>query len=272
MLTAMSESGGSFQLDGKRVLITGASSGIGAAVAREFAAAGASVGLIARNWDRLVAVLTDCQQTSPESRMWTADLAELDHIDELARRVEAELGPVDVLVNNAGIPKRRRVDTLRRDEVDDVMAINYLSPVHLTLALLPGMLARDRGRIVNVSSVAARLSPPHEASYSASKAALTAFTECMAVDLAATGIKMHLVYPGIIDTPLFQSDDNEPLLDPSAVPALPASALAKAMRAQLEQGTLELYFPDWFEGIAIDKAKDPAAFVAGTAEWVSKHQ
>jgi hypothetical protein len=83
---------------------------------------------------------------------------------------------------------------------------------------------------------------------------------------------MHLVYPGIIDTPLFQSDDNEPLLDPSAVPALPASALAKAMRAQLEQGTLELYFPDWFEGIAIDKAKDPAAFVAGTAEWVSKHQ
>jgi NAD(P)-dependent dehydrogenase (short-subunit alcohol dehydrogenase family) len=262
----------SFPLTGKRVLITGASSGIGAAVAREFSVAGATVGLIARNWDRLVAVLKDCQQTAPESRMWVADLADLDGLDQLAAQVEREFGPVDVLVNNAGIPKRRRVDTLRADEIDRVMRLNYLSPTHLTLAFLPGMLARNQGRIVNVSSVAAHVAPPHEAAYAASKAALTAFTECMAVDLAPTAIRVHLVYPGVVDTPLFHLDDNEALLDPSAVPAIPASELAKAMRTQLEQETLELYFPDWFAGIVIDKAKDTAAYLAGVADWVSQRQ
>jgi short-subunit dehydrogenase len=272
MLTSMSENEPSFPLTGKRVLITGASSGIGAAVAREFAGAGATIGLIARNWERLVAVLKDCQQTAPESRMWVADLADLDGLEPLATRVQSEFGPIDVLVNNAGIPKRRRVDTLRADEIDRVMRLNYLSPTHLTLAFLPGMLARNQGRIVNVSSVAAHVAPPHEAAYAASKAALTAFTECMAVDLAPTAIRVHLVYPGVVDTPLFHLDDNEALLDPSAVPAIPASELAKAMRTQLEQETLELYFPDWFAGIVIDKAKDTAAYLAGVADWVSQRQ
>jgi NAD(P)-dependent dehydrogenase (short-subunit alcohol dehydrogenase family) len=245
------------------VLITGASSGIGAAVAREFSAAGADVVLVARNEERLNKVAADC---GPCTTL-IADLSDLSAIDQLARRVERD-GPVDVLVNNAGIPKRRRVDALRHDEIDGVMALNYLSPVHLTMALLPAMMERNEGRIINVSSIAARLAPPHEGAYAASKAALTAFTECMAVDLADTGIRVHLVYPGVIDTPLFSLPDNEPLLDNTAVPPLPASELAKAMRIQLEQGTLELYFPDWFAGVAADKAKDTAAFIDGTVAWI----
>jgi NAD(P)-dependent dehydrogenase (short-subunit alcohol dehydrogenase family) len=256
----------SFSLSGKRVLVTGASVGIGAAVAREFAAAGATVGLCARRGDLLDQVLADCQSHQPSCRRWVVDLAQLDALADFARQVEEELGGVDVLVNNAGIPKRRKVQALRLDEVDDVMTINYLSPVHLTLALLPGMLARGSGRIVNVSSVAARLSPPREASYAATKAALTTFTECMAVDLDGTGVSVHLVYPGIIDTDLFHLDDNEPTL--ADIEALPASALASAMREQLEAGTLELYFPSWFGELASGKANDVPGFLAGTAEWV----
>ena len=259
----------SFSLGAKRVLITGASAGIGAAVAREFAAAGAAVGICARRGERLDQVLADCQAVSADPgscRRWVVDLARLQGISAFARQVEEELGPVDVLVNNAGIPKRRTVPALRLDEVDDVMNINYLSPIHLTLALLPGMLARGEGRIVNVSSVAARLSPPHEASYAASKAALTTFTECMAVDLDGTGVSVHLVFPGIIDTDLFHLDDNEPSL--ADLEALPASALASAMREQLEHGTLELYFPGWFQELGAGKANDVAAFLAGTAQWV----
>jgi short-subunit dehydrogenase len=88
----------------------------------------------------------------------------------------------------------------------------------------------------------------------------------MAVDLDGTGVSVHLVFPGIIDTDLFHLDDNEPSL--ADLEALPASALASAMREQLEQGTLELYFPGWFQELAAGKGNDVAAFLAGTAQWV----
>src|SRR6516162_10616089 len=118
-LTPLSQKGGgamSFSLGAKRVLITGASAGIGAAVAREFAAAGAAVGICARRGERLDQVLADCQAVSADPgscRRWVVDLARLQGIPAFASQVEEELGPVDVLVNNAGIPKRRTVPALR---------------------------------------------------------------------------------------------------------------------------------------------------------------
>src|SRR5215211_451038 len=148
--------------DGKRVLVTGGSAGIGAALAEGFASRGAVVGICGRRTDRLDAVLARLRASSPESCAWTIDLADLDGVEPFARTVEAELGGVDVLVNNAGIPKRRQVSALTPDVVEAVMAINYLSPVRLTLALLPGLVARD-GHVVNISSIAARLGPPGEA-------------------------------------------------------------------------------------------------------------
>ena len=102
-----------------------------------------------------------------------------------------------------GIPKRRHVTALDIDTVTAVMHVNYLSPMRLTMDLLPQMLARGSGTIVNISSIAAKLSAPGEAAYDASKAALTAFSEAMAVDLWENGIKVMVVYPGVIDTELF---------------------------------------------------------------------
>ncbi|HUF82954.1 MAG TPA: SDR family NAD(P)-dependent oxidoreductase, partial [Acidimicrobiia bacterium] len=167
-----------YSLEGKNVLVTGASSGIGAALAEGFAARGATVGICARREDRLAEVLERVSAHSRESRAWTVDLAELEGIESFARKVEEELGGVDVLVNNAGIPKRRRVTDLTPEVVDTVTTINYLSPIRLTLALLPGLIERQ-GRVVNISSVAARLSPPSEAAYAATKAVLTAWSESM---------------------------------------------------------------------------------------------
>ena len=194
----------SYSVAGKHVLVTGASSGIGAALAEGFAAAGATVGICARREDRLRDVLARVQEHSPDSRMWTVDLADLDGIEAFARQVSDELGGVDVLVNNAGIPKRRSVPELDPATVEAVMAINYFSPVRLTLALLPELIERA-GRIVNISSVAARLGPPSEAAYTASKAALTGWSESMQVDLAVAGtdVRVHVVNPGVIDTELF---------------------------------------------------------------------
>src|SRR3954469_16260538 len=108
-----------YELKGKNVLVTGASGGIGAALAEGFAARGATVGICARRADRLDAVLARCKEHAPHSRAWTIDLSELDGLDAFAAQVADELGGVDVLVNNAGIPKRRPVQVLPADVVED---------------------------------------------------------------------------------------------------------------------------------------------------------
>jgi NAD(P)-dependent dehydrogenase (short-subunit alcohol dehydrogenase family) len=257
-----------YSVAGKRVLVTGASVGIGAAVARALAAAGATVGICARRADRLAEVLADCRVDSPDSRQWVVDLSDLDGVAPFAAQVEKEMGGVDILINNAGIPKRRHIRDLSVTEVDAVMALNYLSPVRLTLALLPAMLERGEGRIMNVSSVAARLGPPREAAYSASKAALSVFSESMSVDLAGTGVEVHVVNPGVIDTDLFHLPDNEPSL--SDLDALPASDMAAAMLAQLESGGFEMFYPAWLGDVAAAKPANIDAFLAGSADWVAQ--
>jgi NAD(P)-dependent dehydrogenase (short-subunit alcohol dehydrogenase family) len=254
-----------YSVDGKHVLVTGASSGIGAALAEGFARRGATVGICARRADRLDEVLKRLREHAPASQAWTIDLAELDEIERFAARAADELGGIDVLVNNAGIPKRRDVRRLSPAEVDAVMRINYLSPVRLTLALLP-MLVQRSGRIVNISSVAARLGPPIEAAYAASKAALTAFSESMAVDLRDTGVLVHVVNPGVLDTELFHLPDNEAGFHDS-VEMLPVDAIVEPVLAQLDTGSFEGYVPAWFGDVVAGKFGDPDGFLAGTKEY-----
>jgi NAD(P)-dependent dehydrogenase (short-subunit alcohol dehydrogenase family) len=258
-----------YDATGKRVLVTGASSGIGAALAEAFARAGATVGICARREDRLAEVLERCREASPASRMWVTDLADAAVVDRLAVDAVAELGGVDILVNNAGIPRRRHVTKLDPTVVEDTMRINYLSPVRLTLALLPHMVDRGEGRIVNISSVAATLSSPGESAYDASKAALTAFSESMAVDLWDTGIKVLVVYPGLVDTELFSLPDNDPVAT-DLVP-VPTSELVDAVFDALTSGAAQVYVPAWFGDLPVAKAKDLDAFLAGTAAYLA-HQ
>ena len=255
-------------LTGKSVLVTGASSGIGAALAEGFARRGATVGICARRADRLAEVLARLQVHVPRSRSWTIDLADLDAIEGFARTVERELGGVDVLVNNAGIPKRRHVMRLTPEECEAVMRINYFSPVRLTLALLPGIIER-RGHIVNISSIAARLGPPIEAAYSASKAALTAFSESMAVDLRDTGVGVHIVNPGVIDTELFHLPDNEEGFH-QEVDALPADAIVQPVLAMLRNDSIEACVPEYFADIIAGKFSDPDAYMRGTKAFASQ--
>lgn len=254
-----------YALEGKHVLVTGASSGIGAALAEGFARRGAVVGICARRADRLADVLARVQEASPESRSWTIDLGDLDGLDAFARQVSDELGGVDVLVNNAGIPKRRTVQALTPDVVEDVMRINYFSPVRLILALRDELVARG-GRIVNVSSVAARLSPPAEAAYAASKSALSTWSECMQVDLRDTDVKLHVVYPGVIDTELFHLPDNDAPVAP--LDPLPVDAIVEPVLQMIENDVFEIAVPDWFMGMFSGKYNDVAAFLEGTITWL----
>jgi short-subunit dehydrogenase len=259
-----------FELEGKRVLVTGASAGIGAGLAIAFAEAGATVGICARREDRLREVLARCASYSPSSRMWVTDLAVPEQVDRLARDAVEAFGGVDVLVNNAGMPKRRHVTALDTATVERVHHLNFISPVQLTLALLPQMLERGEGRIVNLSSVAATLSPPGEAAYAASKAALTVWSEGMAVDLWDTGVKVMVVYPGVVDTELFTLPDNDPFT--ASVEAITVDECVAAVMDAFAKDALEVYVPAWFGDVAKRKAADVAAFLTGTAEYTRQQK
>src|SRR6202050_4008297 len=235
-------------LQGCRTLVTGASSGIGAGLAEALAERGAVVGICARRAELLSEVLERCMKHSPASRMWVTHLAAPGAVDKLDVGVLDAFGGVDLLVNNAGIPKRRHTTALDIDTITAVMHINFLSPMRLTYDLLPQMLARGSGTIVNISSTPATLGAPGEAAYDASKAALTAFSEAMAVDLWETGIKVMVVYPGVIDTDLFSLPDND--VPDLPVPAEPVSVAVDAILGGLESGAAQVYVPEFFGEIA----------------------
>jgi short-subunit dehydrogenase len=251
-----------FSAADKRVLITGASSGIGAALARQLAAEGATVGLIARRSDRLAEVLADCRSTAPASAMWAADLADTSTVGALALQAWDALGVIDVLINNAAIPKRRPVPALDPAEVETVMRVNFFGPMHLTLAVLPRMLERHAGMIVNVSSVGGRLGIIHEAAYCASKFALCGWSESMAVDLHGTGVSVKLIEPGPVDTEIWDHPGSEkPLYDG---PKFAADEVAAGIIAALGTDRFEHYVPD-MKAVVDGKNADIDAYIAGAA-------
>lgn len=257
-----------FDLSGKRVLVTGASSGLGAALAEGLAERGAVVGLCARRPDRLGDVLARVRQHSPGSRSWTVDLGDLDGLDGFAAEVVEAFGGLDVLINNAGIPKRRWAWQHRPDEVDDVLRIDLHSPIRLTQALL-GTLDDHDGAVVFVGSVAARLGPPAEAVYSAAKAGITAYAEGLRVDLgvAGSGVGVHVVQPGVLATELFGLADNDESI--SDVEPLPPADIVDAVLDALSSGRTETFIPGWFADLPPVKATDLDGFLAGAVDYTT---
>jgi short-subunit dehydrogenase len=236
----------------RTVLITGASSGIGAALALELASRGDTVGLVARREDRLGEVLDACRATAPESRCWVADLAEPGAPEAVAARALEAFGHVDVLVNNAATPARRPVTSLTAEDVARVMHVNLQSPVALTLALLPSMLERGRGTIVNVSSLGGRLGIQGEAAYCASKFALCGWSEALALDLWKTPIEVRLIVPGPVDTEIWDQPGNDPAHYDGELVA--PEEVARGIAEAIDGNTFEHYLPD-LKSVALYKAE-----------------
>ncbi len=245
---------------GRTVLVTGASSGIGAAVARQLAARGDTVALVARRAERLDEVLAACRATSPLSERWVADLSDPAAAAELALEIWDHYAGLDVIINNAAVPMRRHVTRLTMFEVGRTMRINYLSPVALSLAVLPRMLERGAGTIVNVSSLGGRLGITAEAAYSGSKFALAGWSESMAIDLDGTGVTVKLILPGAIDTEIWdQPDNDDPLYDgPKESPESVAGPLIDA----IDSDRFEHYLPD-MKAVIEAKTADIDAFMVG---------
>jgi short-subunit dehydrogenase len=251
--------------EGTTAVVTGASSGIGAALAHSLAKRGVTVGLVARRKDRLEEVVADCRDSAPESRIWSADLGDVDLAERVALEAWDAFGHVDILVNNAGVPKRRHVTELTYDEVEDVMRVNFLSPTRMSLALLPKMLERGKGSIVNVSSVAGRLGNPREAAYCASKFALCGWSEAMNVDLWDTPIEIRLINPGAIDTEIWDlPGEDAPIYEGEKEPP---EGIAEGIVAAIEGEAFEHYIPD-MKPFVDAKQADIDGFMAGAVEWV----
>lgn len=189
-----------FEVRGGVAVVTGASSGLGRRFALDLAGRGAVVVGLARRPELLATLADEMRRRSPSSTTVTCDVSDTDHFVAVLVDIERDQGRIDVLVNNAGTgpPRGEGEPDLAAHRL--VMATNYFAPVAGTLAVLPGMLARRHGVIVNVSSDSGRAPSPHEAAYSASKAALSTFTEGLSFDIDGTGVHLHVLYPGWVPT------------------------------------------------------------------------
>jgi short-subunit dehydrogenase len=228
------------------VVVTGASSGIGEALAREYLRRGAAVTVVARREQplrELAAGFADRCHVVP------ADLSEpatsCDWVDGATRA----LGPVDVLVNNAGAQIVRRAVDTQWDEAERMIRLNTLMPWRLTLRVLPAMLARGSGAIVDVASIAAIAPTPGMSFYGASKAALAAASETLRGELSGTGVHVMTVYPGPVKTPLEEA--GRAAYEPSALarlltPAGDARVLARKIADGVEARRARIVYPAFF--------------------------
>jgi uncharacterized protein len=192
-------------LCGRRVLITGASRGIGEALAHAFWAAGATVALSARNANALQVLATHLGGSAH-----VADLSDPGQVAGLIDRVEREIGPVDILVNNAGIDSTVGFTDVSDEHLRTVTQVNYLAPAELCRQVIPGMLSRGGGHIVNISAIGGCIAFPGNTTYSASKAALSQFTAGLRADLRGLPIHTTLVALGPVPTDMLAATEHYP--------------------------------------------------------------
>jgi NAD(P)-dependent dehydrogenase (short-subunit alcohol dehydrogenase family) len=192
-------------LRGKRILVTGASSGIGEAGAEKLARAGAKVVVVARRQELLDAVVARITAAGGDARAIACDLSDLDAIDELVAALEKDLGGIDILINNAGRSIRRPLaESLDRwHDVERTMTLNYYSPLRLIRGLAPGMRERGDGHIINVSTWGVlNESSPLFAVYNASKAALTAVSRVIETEWSRDGVHSTTLFYPLVKTPM----------------------------------------------------------------------
>ena len=224
-------------LEGAVCLVTGASSGIGHATARALARRGAH--LLAAGRDR--AALNSVAEATG-GRTFVADLARVEEVERLASEAEAAHGRVDVLVNNAAVGWAGPLAEMPSEVADAILAVNLAAPVRLTRALLPGMLERGRGHVVNVTSVAGHVGVGGEAVYVAAKAGLNGFTESLRYDVGGH-IGVSLVSPGAVDTQFFaRRGAPYPRRWPRQVPP---EQVAQAIVRAIERNRADVFVPRW---------------------------
>ncbi len=244
----------SFRLDGRRAVITGGAKGLGRVMATALAGAGADVAIVSRT-------LADCQAAADDISHLTgrravavaADVTHSEEVDAMVRRVEEELGPVDILINNAGINIRGQAHELTEASWDDVIATNLKGPFLCARAFGPGMCERGWGRVINMGSILSVIAIPGRAPYAAAKAGLLNLTRVLALEWADRGVTVNAICPGP-----FATDMNLPLLnDPAKYEAF-VQKIPMGRWGELHE----------IAGAALFLASPAASFVTGSGLFV----
>ncbi len=193
------------KVKGSVVVVTGASSGMGAAIAKAMAKAGGRVALLARSKDDLDKVAAEIASTGSQARVYPVDLADAGAVAAVAKRITQEMGAPDIIINNAGRGRWLFVDETSPNEAVQMMAVPYFAAFNVTHAFLPAMLKRNSGHIVNVSSVGSRFVWPGATAYLAARWAVRGFTEALRADLdGTTGIGVTLYESGVVRSPYWE--------------------------------------------------------------------
>ncbi|MDH3706713.1 MAG: SDR family NAD(P)-dependent oxidoreductase, partial [Acidimicrobiia bacterium] len=192
-------------LTDRRALVTGASRGIGAAIARRLSRAGCEVIVAARTTVDLETIATETGGHAVH-----LDAADPAQVDGFIDRVEADRGPIDLLVSNAGVEAMNLIDRTGADEIEHIMRVNLLTPQHLTSQVLPGMIDRGRGHLLYTSSLAATAAAPAMSVYCASKAGLTRFAESVRMELKNLDVGVTVLHLGPVDTDMWERIESEP--------------------------------------------------------------
>ena len=197
------------KIKGAVAIVTGASSGIGAATAVGLAQRGATVIGVARREDKLADTIAACQKHQPDCVAHAGDVSSRAFADEVVAAAEERFGRVDILVNNAGISPPEDAVHHAADDAEAILAVNFFGPIFLAGAVLPGMVDRHKGSIVNVTSVSGYVPAPGEPAYGASKAALSRWSHGVSIDLHKTGVHVGVLSPGPIDTEIWEHTDSD---------------------------------------------------------------
>lgn len=189
---------GSYSFQGKTVLISGSSRGLGLAIARELAKEGARLVITARHEEQLQRAYDDLSARGAEVFAMPCDISERQQAEELVAAARAHFGQIDVLIHNAARMDAGPIDVMTSEDFERAMKTNFFGAVHLTEAVLPAMRRRGEGRIIHISSIGGILSLPHTAPYAASKFALTGYSQGLRCELAKDGIVVTTVCPGLM--------------------------------------------------------------------------
>jgi short-subunit dehydrogenase len=201
-------------------MVTGASSGIGAATAAEFAASGAQVVLVARSAERLEARTEDIKRSGGAAGTYQADLSNSEAVGELAAKVRRDVGVPDILVNNAGSGRWAPLIDTSADELRRMIELPYLAAAYTSRAFLPDMIARGSGKIACVTSPASYLAWRDACGYIAARHALKGFAEGLRADLKGTGLHVTLVVLGAVDTPYWANNPGSRASVPKTIPGI----------------------------------------------------
>jgi NAD(P)-dependent dehydrogenase (short-subunit alcohol dehydrogenase family) len=247
---------------GRTVIVTGASSGIGRATAREFANLGSNVVLASRSRDKLERLAADL---APHPvAVIPVDVTDRLSVEALVRRTAEEFGSVDVLVNNAGVGLFAPIADGNIDNARHLFEVNFWGAVNCIQAVVPYMQDQDRGHIVNISSVAGHVAPPYMGMYSATKHALAAMADALRVELAGTGIGVSTIYPGLTETSFTENmlQEVEAPQIPPFVRWAPSELVGRRVYQAVRFGIRDVYIaPEDIAAIAAD------AFTPWLLDW-----